>query len=131
MYDSRAGLASYYRYRPREVEKLCGKLAPVRIHAGTLQRIQDFTEGYAPLAITQDSFYVETTPELPDNGLRPDPALIGQAHSYVLLNRAAYFMFIAWSVAFLAIGWWFDVHAFAVEKFSGWLDNRSIPFPTV
>lgn len=48
-YDSRAGLANYYRYSPRDITRLC-KESGVRpkIHASGIERLAWRTEGYAP-----------------------------------------------------------------------------------
>lgn len=52
MYDSRAGLALYYRYQPRVIEGLCrDKLSGdgrIRIHQSVMERLQARTAGYAP-----------------------------------------------------------------------------------
>lgn len=49
LYDSRAGIASYYRYEPRNIENLCSEreVTPV-IHSSVWERIRRKTDGYAP-----------------------------------------------------------------------------------
>ena len=48
--DSRAGLAVYYRPQPRDIEKLCRDSGtPARIDVTAMDRIQQATDGYAPL----------------------------------------------------------------------------------
>ena len=54
LYDSRQGLASYYRYGPRDVGPLRNDQyyqvkAPVRIHHSVLERIQSGATAYAPI----------------------------------------------------------------------------------
>jgi len=49
LYDSRSGLAIYYRYRPRNVHDLCDEVgAPVRVHYSVIDRLEKRTRGYAP-----------------------------------------------------------------------------------
>jgi hypothetical protein len=49
LYDSRAGLAGYYAYKPRNIAEICKKYnAPARIHVSVLERIALGTGGYAP-----------------------------------------------------------------------------------
>ncbi len=50
LYDSRAGLAVYYRYEPRDIAKICrenGRIEP-KVHVSVLYRTSLGTEGYAP-----------------------------------------------------------------------------------
>ncbi len=49
LYDSRSGLAVYYRYRPRDVHKICKdySISPV-IHESVLDRIVFCTDSYVP-----------------------------------------------------------------------------------
>jgi uncharacterized protein (DUF2235 family) len=49
LYDSRAGLAGYYAYKPRDMKSICAKYsATPRIHVSTFERISLGTDGYAP-----------------------------------------------------------------------------------
>lgn len=50
LYDSRAGLAIYYRYSPRDIAELCleNGIAEPKVHVSVLQRTAQGTEGYAP-----------------------------------------------------------------------------------
>ena len=49
MYDSRAGLGVFYRWRPRNMQHLCEKAGlPPSIHLSVLERIAHGTDGYAP-----------------------------------------------------------------------------------
>ena len=50
LYDSRAGLGAYYRYKPRDVGQICAEagLGLPKIHESVLQRIEVSTRGYAP-----------------------------------------------------------------------------------
>ncbi|ATX81236.1 Uncharacterized alpha/beta hydrolase domain (DUF2235) [Mariprofundus ferrinatatus] len=58
IYDSREGLAIYYRYHPREIEKLCkgerydnsipAITGDIKIHSSVIERIRHRTGHYAP-----------------------------------------------------------------------------------
>ena len=52
MYDSRAGLGVFYRWKPRDVEALCAAngIKP-KVHRSVFERISRNTEGYAPGSI--------------------------------------------------------------------------------
>lgn len=61
LYDSRAGLAGYYHYTPRDIRKLCAEnRARVKIHVSALERIAQGTEGYAPANIPRNFKVAET-----------------------------------------------------------------------
>lgn len=49
-YNSRTGLATYYAYKPRDIEKISAKseIEKPRIHSSVFDRIAARTEGYAP-----------------------------------------------------------------------------------
>lgn len=53
LYDSRDGLAIYYRYHPRIIENLCeGKLlGNIKIHDSTCERLKKRTGNYAPYVL--------------------------------------------------------------------------------
>ncbi len=49
IYNSRNGLGIFYRYHPREIERLCkGKIANIKIHQSVLKRMSRKTDDYAP-----------------------------------------------------------------------------------
>ena len=53
LYDSRSGLASLYRYGPRDIQVLCARQgARVRIHESVVERVRLKTGGYAPTALS-------------------------------------------------------------------------------
>jgi uncharacterized protein (DUF2235 family) len=55
LYDSRAGLGVYYRWRPRDAEALCRRrFVPTRVHRTVLERIARGTDGYAPGSVPVD-----------------------------------------------------------------------------
>lgn len=64
-YDSRAGLAAYYRYGPRSVDELCDdpehgvKVTTPKVHLAALARIKEREVAYAPLSFPTDYTVVE------------------------------------------------------------------------
>lgn len=49
LYDSRAGPAFFYRYKPRDIGEMCTKHGmPSRIHTSAIERIVQGPEGYFP-----------------------------------------------------------------------------------
>lgn len=56
LYDSRAGLAAYYRYLPRDIKKICLEhgIEQPKIHVSVFDRIQRATDGYAPFNLPDD-----------------------------------------------------------------------------
>ncbi len=85
-HDSRAGLAAYYRYKPRSVAQLCDdstnkvKIETPKIHRGVLERIKGNSIPYAPAGVPA-SYEVVTTRgpayqyEAPDQAQRRANAL--------------------------------------------------------
>lgn len=50
MYNSRAGLAAFYRYHPREIENLCNNklLGNIKLHRSVMERLNHRTANYVP-----------------------------------------------------------------------------------
>lgn len=55
IYDSRRGLAAYYRYNPRRIEQLTNtdkvRVGRTKVHESVLRRIRAGHDGYAPIAL--------------------------------------------------------------------------------
>jgi uncharacterized protein (DUF2235 family) len=73
LYDSRSGLASYYRYGPRRISRLCDQvfskttgdavhIATPKIHDSVFKRIKNNAHLYAPIGIPYDYELVVTVP---------------------------------------------------------------------
>ncbi len=60
LYDSRAGLAAYYRYHPRDIKGICDdsqakvRIKSPKVHFSALRRIARATEDYAPANLPSD-----------------------------------------------------------------------------
>lgn len=63
LYNSRAGLATYYHYRPRDIAGFYGgPEARPKVHVSALERIAQGTGGYAPGNLPGNLQIVETRP---------------------------------------------------------------------
>jgi uncharacterized protein (DUF2235 family) len=63
LYDSRSGMAVYYRYKPRDIGgEFCKEyhIITPKIHNSVIERIKQRTEGYAPGNIPFDCEFVST-----------------------------------------------------------------------
>jgi uncharacterized protein (DUF2235 family) len=92
LYDSRKGFASYYRYGPRRLARLCNELfsrtlkdevsiAAPKIHESVFRRIKNNAHVYAPIGIPHDYEVVVTVPRAntadADFRIDPLPATLG------------------------------------------------------
>jgi uncharacterized protein (DUF2235 family) len=61
-YDSRSGLGVFYRWKPRDVERICRACGVLpKVHRTVFERIARNTEGYAPGALPTSCEVVSTT----------------------------------------------------------------------
>jgi len=69
LYNSRASLAVYYRWKPRSIVELCTKhrMAKPKIHISVFERIANGTDGYAPGNIPYDCEIVTTRSDKAEN----------------------------------------------------------------
>ncbi len=101
-YDSRAGIAGYYRYGPRKVAELCDdkthgvQIPTVRVHAEAYDRIASWVRDYAPVSLG-GPFSVNGVERAP-----ADAEALEQAWDIVWWRRLAYFSTLALT-AFLGL----------------------------
>jgi uncharacterized protein (DUF2235 family) len=112
LYDPRAGLGTFYRWKPRNVRQLCaGKGIDVpRIHLSVIERVVQAPEGYAPgnlpprcaiVTTEHDPLISEPTVAAAiaeAHGGADAPSLIERQTSWVRLGFAAYLTFIAGTI---------------------------------
>jgi uncharacterized protein (DUF2235 family) len=107
LYDSRAGLGIFYRWLPRDVERLCtdNGVTP-RVHRSVFERIARNTEGYAPGSIPVDPVVISMSqpPEMTDALRRlvrehhgSGGPLIRRAATTLHVGRWSYWLFV-WGV---------------------------------
>jgi len=124
LYDSRAGLALYYRWEPRDIAALCREhhAGSPKIHISLFERIANGTDAYAPGNIPYDCAIITTngavkwpSPDVPAQltrqmaHLRPgppsDPARyspLDTAQGLMKSGKMSYYVFVLASL--LAIG---------------------------
>jgi hypothetical protein len=120
MHDSRRGLGVYYRYKPRQVARLCADLdqgvliAEPKIHHSVLRRIAENTTGYAPAGLPVSYRVVDEHGAL--SGPDPDAyesaaqrqrrgALLERAQDHVFWRRVLYyaFVFVTLAIVFMPL----------------------------
>lgn len=112
-YDSRSGLGVFYRWKPRDVQAICGNcgVSP-KIHRSVFERIARNTEGYAPGSLPTDVEVISTT--LPPNVLdsiaatlraafNGAPPLLRQRPRWRVIGVTGYVILIAAVVTLLAL----------------------------
>ncbi len=112
LYNSRAGLAVYYRYKPRDIAKFCQNAHTTpKIHISTIERILQGTDGYAPGNLPRDFEVVSSRPVGSDlakfinefkNAIHPHTSLLEKHACLVRVRVFAYYLFLVFSL--LALG---------------------------
>jgi Uncharacterized alpha/beta hydrolase domain (DUF2235) len=86
LYDSRAGLGVFYRWKPRNMQELCERqkaATPPAVHLSVLERIAHGTDGYSPGTLAPNAEVVFT----PSND--PDPVKAAEQDSAVAVRALA------------------------------------------
>ncbi|MGO3928372.1 DUF2235 domain-containing protein [Rhodopseudomonas pseudopalustris] len=150
LYDSRSGVASYYRYGPRRISRLCNQqsllsrteevyIAAPKVHESVLKRIHNNAHAYAPIGIPHDYEVVVTVPdpsgdpdkvlfridELPtaaSPSLAPVYELRGDAEARVVEERAK-----IWPVVWLRLALYFATVASTIVLLLYPLTGRGDP----
>lgn len=74
LYDPRAGLGTFYRWKPRDIAAMCAaNHIPIRLHISALERIAHGVDDYAPENLPPHATVVTTPAEI-----HQDPTLISQ-----------------------------------------------------
>lgn len=118
LYDPRAGLGVFYRWKPRDIAGLCRKnhVQPA-IHMSAIERVAHGTEDYAPGNLPNDAMLVNSvaSPLLRERArcmqdvLRLARAnMLPQARAAILIGFLSYYVFIATPILVLVAlkaGW--------------------------
>jgi hypothetical protein len=119
LYDPRAGLGTFYRWKPRDIADICRcNKSPVRVHLSAIERIAHGVEHYAPENLPGNISVVTTPPdrrqspsliqeraarvEAVCNAALQGPSLLHSLRGAVLLGRGSYYLFLAACIAALA-----------------------------
>jgi T6SS, Phospholipase effector Tle1-like, catalytic domain len=123
LYDSRQGLASYYRYGPRDVSTLCNDNyhdvhAPAMIHHSVFDRMRSGATAYAPIGLPQNYEVVLQDGSIAPQGTPPSeiPAQAAQrfarqqgAWNFVWWRRLLYFLTVAATIHLVAFPLFYGV----------------------
>ena len=112
LYNPRAGLGTFYRWKPRNVRRLCAEkgIAVPQVHLSVIERIVQAPEGYAPGNVPPHCAIVTTEhdPLIAEpmiaaavaaaHGGADAPSLIERQTAWVRVGFAAYLTFITGTV---------------------------------
>lgn len=123
MYDSRAGLAAYYRYRPRSIcaighdDKAGVCIDEPKVHFSALRRAARATADYAPISLAKKIKVVSTHEadgQLAENlATRYEKTAAGRAAQAEKIRQlvrgriALYYLFLAYTLGLAAAAIWF------------------------
>ncbi len=121
LYDSRSGVAVYYRYKPRDIEVLCKAVGvKPRINISVVERIALATQDYAPGNVPFEAEIVVTDPKAPAAGRLGDWLKPEGERAAHLLNRTRREIGVRrWTHALLIIVTILAV-VFGFPEFSSW-----------
>jgi uncharacterized protein (DUF2235 family) len=114
LYDSRAELGVFYRWKPRNMKKLCEEQkagSQARVHLSVFERIAHGTDGYAPGTLAPDLQVVYTPTGNPDEdkavevraeainsalakAFRERGADLKKVRGTLILGRFAYYLYV-------------------------------------
>lgn len=112
LYDSRSGIKEIYRYKPRDIRKLCVK---PKIHVSTFYRIAQHTEGYAPGNIPSNLEIIYNEGQTPKGDAIRDivkeamcetDTLLTKVDRFIFLRRFSHFVLFAILFGVLALWLW-------------------------
>jgi len=132
-HDSRAGLAAYYRYKPRDIARICNdaeagvRISRPKIHRSVLERIRGRAMPYAPVgipaeyevAVTEGSAkQYETTAEAEKRS-----AALNYARDMIFWRRLLYFSLLLATLALVSSRFFLDWQEDGVCRASAcWID---------
>ena len=106
-HDSRAGLAAYYRYKPRHIESLCNstgcggtgvKITVPKIHCSVFERIRGKVVPYAPTGLPENYEIVSTRDQIlpieSDKNKKPRADAMNRALDIIYWRRWLYAAFL-------------------------------------
>ncbi len=105
LYDSRRGPAAYYRYLPRDMERIRGSYTdgPLKLHPSALVRIKYATDGYSPHNLTEKCQTSAQGSPLQANGRWRQAMAF--AWDVVWLRRGLYFLLWLLTAGILVLPW--------------------------
>jgi hypothetical protein len=136
LYDSRAGFAFYYRYKPRDIQAMCaGKGIVPKVHTSTIECVIEGPDGYAPGNIPRQAQMVgPDNPAVPlkqtfadmQTALGQDSSLLDRVRGFILSREISQYAVLIATVIVLALALWSGLGgAVAWAKPESWLDLLS------
>jgi uncharacterized protein (DUF2235 family) len=109
MYDSRAGLGVFYRWKPRNIREICqtNGVGTAKVHRSVFERIARNSEGYAPgsippsirvVSLSQSPDVTEAVAELVAHQHGAGGPLLERAHTLLAVGRWAYRLYFVGAV---------------------------------
>ena len=121
LYDPRAGLGVFYRWRIRDVKAICeAHGVPPKVHVSVLERIAHGTDDYSPGNLPADAEVVFTNPpnlaytELAQRRAAavqtvlatiPGGTLLTRVRREMAIGQLSYYIYIVTALGFLASAW--------------------------
>ena len=104
LYDSRAGLAVYYRFKPRDIHAMChDKGVAAKIHESVLDRIVAMSNGYAPgnmpnnihfAPVSTPSPRLKRAEKLIKEALGQHSSALDRVRHWIVVRKWAHFIFL-------------------------------------
>ncbi len=113
LYDPRAGLGTFYRWKPRDVQQICADhhMGPAKVHISALERLAHGTEDYAPANLPPQAIITYTPVDgqkhaisiqeratmlqaVYDKAMHPG-SLLDRLRGSILLGQLSYYLFLA------------------------------------
>lgn len=117
LYDSRAGLGVFYRWKVRDIDAMCAAKGVVpKVHVSVLERVAHGTDDYSPGNLPARAEVVFTTPEKPEHaalavrraaGVQkvlttiPNQTLLNQVRTALGVGQASYYVYLVSCAAVL------------------------------
>ena len=101
-HDSRSGLRAYYRYKPRDIERLCCEqgIARPQVHCSVLKRVRKKIAAYAPTALPHKYDVVDDRGKKTDRHEEYDSDEMDKAHTYTRRRSGLYAAFVLATLTF-------------------------------
>jgi uncharacterized protein (DUF2235 family) len=96
LYNSRAGLAMYYRYKPRDIGRICALagIGEPMVHESAIERVRQQTEGYSPGNLPRTMQIVATHNPASRHAGKASAIAAGYAGANCLLDRVEKLVFL-------------------------------------
>lgn len=126
-HDSRSGVRAYYRYKPRNIAKLCREQgATPKVHCSVLERVRKKIAAYAPTALPREPSVVDSQDKETNDDRTYDVGEMEMARAFVRRRRWLYAAFVMATLTFLLLPLFLP--GTTGGSCSGWTCVAGIPF---